>query len=128
MAQNDTQKTLTSKQRAAVAALLTSPDTQSAAVVAGVARKTIYRWMEQPHFVAALDEAEREALKLFARQLVAMSTLAVAAIRDALEDENISVRLRAADIFSQRMLQFRTLVTLEARIAALEAAAAEDTP
>ena len=113
-------KKLTAKQRSAVRALVTTPDVTTAAATAGVARQTVHRWLSEPHFVAALDEAEREALKLFTRELVGMSALAVAAIRDALQDESISIRLRAADVFTQRMLQFRELVVLEQRVAALE--------
>jgi len=50
-----------------------------------------------------------------------MGHLAAAALRDGLVDEDIRVRLRAADIFTQRLLQLRDLLDFEDRLSALEA-------
>ena len=50
-----------------------------------------------------------------------MGHLAASALRDGLQDEDIRVRLRAADIFTGRLLQLRELLDFEERLAALEA-------
>jgi hypothetical protein len=53
--------------------------------------------------------------------LVALARRAVAAMGEALSaDADPRLRLRAADLVLQRLLQLRELLSLEARIAALE--------
>ena len=120
MSEKTTRETLTPKQRVAVRALVSTGDVKAAAQEAGVNRSTLYKWQAEPVFVDALHAAESEALQAFSTALVGMGHLAAAALRDGLEHEDIRVRLRAADIFTGRLLQLRELVTLEERVKALE--------
>lgn len=55
MSENGTDKKLTYKQQRAIEALFTSATVTEAADQAGVAERTLYRWLKQPHFQAALD-------------------------------------------------------------------------
>ena len=113
---------LTPKKRRAVLALVEHGDASNAATAAGVTRQTLYRWLnEDADFIQALREAEYGALQTFQRELVSMGHLAAAALRDGLQDEDIRVRLRAADIFTQRLLQLRDLLDFEDRLQKLEA-------
>lgn len=112
---------LTPKKRRAVLALVEHGDASNAATAAGVTRQTLYKWLQDDDFTQALREAEFRALQTFQRELVAMGSLAAAALRDGLVDEDIRVRLRAADIFTQRLLQLRDLLDFEDRLQKLEA-------
>jgi AcrR family transcriptional regulator len=51
---------LSSRQKKAINALLTSGVKTNAAAVAGVSRRTLYNWLDQKEFLAALQAAERE--------------------------------------------------------------------
>lgn len=122
MAENATENTLTIKQRAAVMALLTEGDASKAAAAAGVSRQSLYRWMKDPAFAAALRAAEADALRGLSRRLAGLGDAAADALRDALDEEQpIGVRLRAADLVTQRGPALLELTDLLERVAALEA-------
>jgi len=61
MTRNVTDPVLTPKQRKAVEALLLTGDVSAAAKAAGVSRESLYRWLRQPLFLAAVREAEARA-------------------------------------------------------------------
>ncbi len=114
---------LTPKQRRAVRALLAAPDVTTAAKETGVSRDTLYRWLAEPAFVAALREGEAVALAAVSRSLVRLAERAAATLEGAMTDEVVpaATRVRAADAVLGRLLQVRELVTLEARVRELEA-------
>ena len=112
---------VTPRQRKAIEALLTTATVAEAARVAGVKRQTIYRWMKQDSFRAALAEAEREALESLSRALVRLGDTATKTLDAAMRGaESESVRVRASDIVLSRLLQLRELVDLHKRVEALE--------
>jgi hypothetical protein len=89
--------------------------------LAGVNRATLYKWQANEAFAAALREAEAEAVAALSRALAGLGDAAAAALRDALgPGQKITVRLRAAEIVTDRLLKIRELVSLEERLAALE--------
>src|SRR5262245_15312154 len=91
---NETGKSISPAQRKCIEALLTSGNATEAAKVAGVARQTIYRWQQDPAFVAALRAAEAEAVESLSRSLAGLGELAGSALRDALAGhQKITVRL-----------------------------------
>jgi hypothetical protein len=117
--------TLSPKQRKAIEALLQTGEVSHAATVAHVHRDTIYRWMKQPAFAAAVHEAEAQAIDEVSRVLIRLSRSAVGTLAQAMaeRDAPIGPRIRAADITLSRLLQVRELATLEDRLTALEQAA-----
>jgi hypothetical protein len=123
MTRNETSSPLSAKQQRAIAALLTKPTIEEAAKAAGVSRATLYRWLAERAFQTALTDAERRLLETTSRGLIALSTKALAVTEAVLDDQSVpaSTRLRAADVTLNRLLQLRELVSLEERIAALEA-------
>jgi hypothetical protein len=101
--------------------MLVHGDMAAAAVDAGVSRQTLWRWQSDPTFMAALREAEAALMAEFTRRLLALADDASSALKAALGAEQpIATRLRAADVVLGRLLQWRQLVDLEDRVAALE--------
>ena len=121
MSENDTPKKPTARQRKAITALLTTGDKNQAAEAAGVSRRTLYRWLHQAEFRAALQLAETEALDELSRELVRLAGKAARTLERAMDSAELdNARIRAADIVLSRLLQLRELVTIEQRLAALE--------
>jgi hypothetical protein len=125
MPQTLTRTTLTGKQQKAVAALLATGEVKAAAAEVGISRETLHRWLKQPLFLAAVRQAEAEALDELSRLLVRLGRTAVATIAKAMSDPvtPAATRVRAADVALNRLLQLRELAQLEARVQALEAPA-----
>ncbi len=117
--------TLTAKQRKAVEALLVTGEVTAAAREAGVSKDSLYRWLKQPLFLAAVRETEARALDELSRLLVRLGRTAAATLAKAMSDPAAPypTRVRAADATLGRLLQLRELATLEARVAELEQAA-----
>ncbi|MCB0095466.1 MAG: hypothetical protein KDE46_07070 [Caldilineaceae bacterium] len=121
MIENETPKKISPSQQKGIAALLTTGSLLAAAEEAGVARGTMYRWLKDPAFTEALRAAEAEAIQALSRSLAGLGEAAAAAFRDALDPgQKISVRLRAAEALTDRLLKIRELVNLEARLAEME--------
>jgi hypothetical protein len=123
MSEIATEKKLTPTQRKVIETLFTTGSISAAALAAGVNRATIYKWRNNDTtFAEAMQEAEADAVAGLARSLAGLGESAAAALFDALQpSEKMSTRLRAAEIVTDRLLKLRELVTLEARIQALEA-------
>lgn len=60
------------------------------------------------------------ALESFAGALLALAESTTAALRAGLDDENVSIRLRAAGLTLDALLKLREFVTLEGRLSELE--------
>jgi hypothetical protein len=110
-------------QRKAAEALLSGADKFQAAEAAGVTRRTIDRYLNDPVFQAALDQAAGDKLGDVARLMVgAMHTatgimLAVATN----EDNSAGVRLRACVAIIQHGPKIFETYDLAERVKALEA-------
>lgn len=126
MSANETEKKLTPAQRLVIEKLLTSGSVEDAANAAKVARSTVYRWLKDAAFVAELRSAEALAVESLARSLAGLGDLAASALRDALTDAKISVRLRSAEVVIGNLLRLRELVSIEQRLAVLEARSNEE--
>lgn len=116
-------RTFTPKQRRALAALITEGDVSAAAEAAGVSRDTLYRWMTQPDFKAALVDAESEAMENLSRALVRLGDKAQQALEEVLDDGETrdAVKVSAANAVLGHLLKLREITAIEARLAALEA-------
>jgi len=123
MTENAKEKKLTPAQLKGIEALLTTGKVTEAARAAGVAPQTFYRWRRQPHFREALREAETQAVASLSSALAVLGNKAAGALSDALDADDVRLRVRAADIVLGRLLQLRELVELEERIERLEALA-----
>lgn len=117
--------TLSARQRRAVEALLSTGEVSAAAQTVGVSRQTLYRWLAEPAFTAAVRSAEAQALDDLSRMLVRLGRTAAGTLARAMADPATpaATRVRAADAVLGRLLQLRELATLEARVGELERAA-----
>ena len=122
MGEKVTENDLKPRQVAAIAALLATGKIPDASTAAGVSTKTVYAWLRQDAFKAELRQAESDALRGLARRLAGLGESAADALKDALDSEqNIGVRLRAADLVLSRVPALFELVNLVDRLERLEA-------
>src|SRR5258706_7998043 len=115
------------KMGAAIAALLSRPSMEDAPRTAGVAEKTLRRWLREPQFNAEYLRARREGVfQAVARQQQATGVAGRTILR-LMTDTNVpaAVRLRAAESVFNLALKGIDQEDIEARVAALERAAPE---
>lgn len=99
MTHSDTQQPdLTRGQQKAIPAMLRSTSVKEAAEEAGLARRTIYRYLEDKRFRAELRRRQDEVLAHTTAALVGLAEDAVEVLRGVMDDEfaSDSVRVRAA--------------------------------
>lgn len=89
---------LTKRQVTALPHLLRPGPITQQARNAGIARNTLYRWLEDPNFRECLERLREETLRFSQSEFQAITLKAVDAIEDALESDDIRVRLQAARI------------------------------
>lgn len=113
---------LTRNQVRAIAALLSNRTVEEAAESAGVAARTVYRWLKTNDFKLALTHAKGEVLTDAVRVLITdmqANHRTMIDIRDN-EKNDASLRLRAAIALDNSLLKWRELGNVEERLAALE--------
>lgn len=115
---------LTHRQQAAVRALLACKSVAEAAQRAGVGERTLYRWLADPAFRAALSAAEGDLLDAATRRLLGLQEGAIEVFEAVLKDASAapSARLRAAQAVLDHLLKLRELRDVEQRLTALEQA------
>ena len=119
MTQNDTLPCLAglspAKRRAVLALLGGAKNKSEAAEKAGIARRTLYRYLEDPVFQKALRKADGLVLKGTAAQLIAATQPAVEALRSVAEDSEARASDRiqaAAKILDYFLVHFERLIML----------------
>jgi len=107
-----------------VKALLEHSTIQAAADSIGLNRATIYRYLEDPDFIALLRTAEGQSIDTTTRGLVRLAGKALAALGSVLADPEqpgaTNKRLAASAILGH-LLKIRELRNIEERLTALEA-------
>lgn len=118
-----TMSEITPKQLRVIEALASGENITQASKSTHTARATIQKWLKDPTFTAALNDTQGQALEALTRSLTALAGQAGDVLREVLDDKSAppAVRLRACDVVLDKLLKVRELVTLEARITALEA-------
>jgi len=126
MAENG--RKLSTKQKRAIAALLAERNVRAAAESARVGERTLYRWLSDAEFRAALAAAEGDAIDQATRRLIAMTGKAADELQAILTDldSTPAVRLRAIELIFANALKLRELRNVEERLAALEKAVNND--
>lgn len=113
---------LTRKQERAIIALLSEPGIDAAADACNVSRTTLWRWMQDSAFKAALLAARRETFGVATSKIAATSAIAADALRTVVSDPNAppAARVSAAKVILERATAAIELDDLGARVAILE--------
>ena len=114
---------LTTKQAAAIAALLEGNNQAGAATAAGVTKRTLQRWLTDPTFTTALREGSDGAIRAASARLAALAEHAVTSIAVTMQQPTTpgaGVRLRAADALLSHALRIREHTDILERLAQLE--------
>ena len=119
---NETLRNLTPKQEKTLAYLLSEPTIEGAAKAAKISKVTIYEWLKQPNFKAALDEAKHLLFGDGLATLKSAMTEGVEALRASLYDPDASVanKISAATKLIELALRSHETIEVEARLQALE--------
>jgi hypothetical protein len=120
---NQAQK-LTTRQRKAIAALVSCKDQRAAAEAAGIGYRTINRYLADDYFLAELHKAEAEIIGAAVRSLITDMPKNIEVMREIRDKQHapLSVRLRAAQLIDQSLLKWREALDIEERLLALEQA------
>ena len=121
---------LSGKQEHALLALLTEATVEAAATKAGVNARTLFRWLNDPPFVAAYREARRQAVQRAIGRLQQAASDAVTTLRDVMTDAKAPApaRVNAAKSVLDLAIKAVEIEDLTARIEALEHASARHAP
>lgn len=112
---------LTGRQKRAIAAILSSRNKDAAALTSGIPASTIYRWMSDPVFKAALTAAEAELLSTAGRRLLAGIDEALDELWGLTQNGEPADRRHALKNWLDYAIKIREVDDHEARLAALEA-------
>ena len=113
------------KKEQAIVTLLTCRNVEEAARTVGISVNTLLRWLKDPEFGAAYQEARRAAFSQSIGRLQDAVGAAVTTVLKIMLDTKApaGTRLRAAEVVLERTAQAIEMEDLEARVAALERAA-----
>ena len=118
-----TEKVITVKQQKAITALLSERTGRDAAKKAGVSEKTLYTWLADPDFRAALRSAEGDILDTVTRRLGVGQTLALDTLEKLIQAaRHESTKLTACVSWLNMFVKFRDMKNIDERLTALEAA------
>ena len=93
---DDRPVSLTHKQITALPFIISAPSLAEGARRAGLARSTIYRWMEDDHFRARFERLRDEALSLAQAEMKGVALKGAMVLAEMLDDPSSDIRLRAA--------------------------------
>lgn len=105
----------------ALTALLAARSVDQAAQIAGVSRRTVFRWLEDKEFRDQLKAAEGQALDEAARRLLSGQALALDVLEDIISNSTKDADRRLAAVaWMDLLLRWREATALEDRIQVLE--------
>ncbi len=99
MTQNGTEieiSHLTRRQRFALRVISEASSITEATRRAKIARRTLYRWLEDPHFRDELSRIHQEAAELARQEAHGLMLQGVTVLAEAMNDSDKTIRLRAA--------------------------------
>ena len=113
---------ITTKQRKAIAALLTAPDYKTAAEMTGCSYRTLTRWLTDREFLAELHQVEGEIVGAAVRGLIGDLDKNLRTMREIRDDERTpkNLKLRATQVIDQAFYKWREALDIEQRLSALE--------
>jgi hypothetical protein len=124
MTKNDKKNTgLTRLQNDAVTAVVASKTYKEAAELAGCSESSVYKWMKNPVFKAAVLERENGLRAASGRRLARDAQSSLDVIHNIMTDEGnpAGLRLQAAKAWQDYLIKTGDITQLEDRVTKLEA-------
>ena len=107
-------------QKRALASLLAEKSIRDAAASVGLSEKTLYRYLQDPGFLAALEHAQDDLTRDAVRRLTYGLSTALGVLEDLMESGDETNRRLAAVAWLTQALKLREIIELERRISDLE--------
>ena len=114
---------LTQKQRHALPSIAAAPSLTDAARLAGIERRTIYRWLEQEPFRLELTRLRNATASIATGELQAALLHSISIMVDLTRSNNETIRFRASRLLINLGLRFGDLQQIAADVQALRDAA-----
>jgi len=111
---------LNNRQLKAIPILISCDTVEEAAQLIGIARTTIYSWLEKEEFNQAVTSARRKLLDKAMNKLLNVSMKAVRTLENLLDADSESVRRAAANDVLGHLLKYRELSEIEERLESVE--------
>ena len=111
---------LNDRQKRALPYLAVAPSIQSACRQAKIRTDTYYRWLKNPHFVAALKNQQNELVADAMNCLRANISRAVSTLVNLLDNENNFLKRSVANDIISHYLKHRELSEIEERLKTVE--------
>ena len=115
-------KKITTRQKKAIAALISCKNNQEAAKAVGVGYRTITRWLTDDLFLAELRKAEAAIISGAVRSMIDDLPRNSEVMREIREKQRTPeyVKLRAAQLIDQSLRKWREIQDIEERLTAIE--------
>ena len=119
---NGTGKKLSPRQQDGLSAMLKCGSVSSASKSAGIPQRTLYRWMDLPHFADELAELHTGTLKAVSSALSRNGEQAVSVLVSEMNNSDGSAqsRIRSAVAVLDSLRSFTTLTSLDERLRNIE--------
>lgn len=111
---------LNSKQLRAIPILIASDTVEEAAQQIGIARTTLYSWLEKEEFDKALKTARQKLFEKAMNKIISISIKAVLTLEQLLSADSEAVRRASANDILSHALKHQELSELEERLEAIE--------
>jgi hypothetical protein len=119
------ERSLSTHQSKALTGLLEGLTVTEAALLAGVSRRQLYRWLQAEHFKSALAREEALVLQAVRLKLGSLAERACEVLEDVMDHPGVPgqnfARLAAVSVLDQ-LVKVREVSTLEDRMSAIEEA------
>ena len=102
---------LTTNQNKALALLATGQSVEEISNLLGIHRSTLWRWRQDPQFIAEWNKLVYETKEAQERALLEMQAKAIGALGDCLNSKNEMVKLRASLTILNRVQELRVGAT-----------------
>ena len=113
---------LTFRQQSALPIIAASPSIAQAASASGIGESTLRRWLEEESFRDELARLRQESASLARQELQGLMLRSVSVLAEAMNDPDVTVRLRAARYSMSFAVQICEAEKLRSDIQALEEA------
>ena len=100
--ETDFSEDLSKRQVEALPSLLKPGSLSEQARNAGIARATLYRWLEDDSFRSALQRLREQTMEIAESEMLAMTYEATGVVYDTLRDEDKNLRFKAAQTILQQ--------------------------